>query len=512
MPESKSGKVKNKESKSNKKLKKNTKSNALNFVQDDGSLEADTKQTKKMVKVSQSIQIPESDKDQSIDVLYRLRSLESFVDLSEYGKSQAHKIMSLDKMSQGNVSLRTVSDLSPIKKLLFNYAKSFEEIHHETNLIGTFIIFSNSHHAGTRVNVYMDIIPMNICTYYLQFADLPRYLWYPVKNVEDLNRFINLYTESCINTKLPQKKHIRYDLKRNNNFHPIMLERYMVTNTFTDNFVWGPVVANDENIIDIVSSLSLFDMATKYYDMMQQYEDVFVLCTVSRYSRSEVTVQISITGTIADVYYIPESTYCEQIKQINTEIDSDFDEDLPIDIVLFLLPFAAVSQRYHVKSLDHNAENQIPVDDEMINMVYRLNVGIMNHKDLIVLMKRFYDKIEIGNKEKPAEHDIQGKYMIDIIKNYITREYIDMMTADSDAAKILDEKDKDIKSSKDDKNKKDRKYIKDKIKTDAEAVLSDDNEEIHATNMMTSVIKLMMDSGDKKFIDKRFLKKHFYRV
>lgn len=503
-----------------------------------------TKLTKKIVKVSeilQKVQIPDPEttknKDEFMDVISQLRSLDSFIDFTD--NTQTQKIMSM-----GTISLRTMSELSPIKKLLMNHVKSLKDISLSTKLIGTFIIFPNSHHFGTRVNVYVDQISMNEPIYHLQFADLPRYFWYPIKNSDDLNRFISMYTETYKGTctNLPQQKRVRYDLKRNNNFHPIMLERYMVTNTFTDNFVWGPV-ANDENIVDVVSSMSSFDMATKYYDMMQQYEDIFVLCTVSRYSRSTVATQISVAGTITDICYTPDSTYREQIKQINAEIDSDFDEDLPIDIVLFLLPFAAVSQRYHTRCVEtQEIDNKILIDDETISMVYRLNVGIMSHKDLIILMKKFYEKIKASTKsttenqevakkkknkkEKIEERDIQSEYMIDLIKNYVTREYIDMMIAETDAAKITHEKIKNKKVInavlKNDKDKGDRKYkntdkieIADDVESsdDSDAGnASDDNEETHATEMMNSVINLMTDNEDKKFIDRHLLKRRFYKI
>jgi hypothetical protein len=451
--------------------------------------EAKTNKNAKSTKKTVKVQNPEAnkEKDQNVDIMSRLESLDSFISLTD-----TQKIMSL-----GTTSLRTVSELTPIKNLLKNHPKSNKDI----KLIGMFTIFPNSHHSGTMINVYSDT---NHMIHYLQFADLPRYLWYPVKNLDDLNRFITLYTDTVSELPCKKQKRVKYDLKRNNNFHPIMLERYMVTNTFTDNFVWGPV-ANDENIMEVVSLMSSFDMATKYYDMMQQYEEVFVLSTVSRYSRSTVTTQISVTGTITDVYYVPDATYCEQIKQINAEIDSDFDEDLPIDVVLFLLPFAAVSQRYHVKNL-FDSDNPInTIDDQTLGMVYQLNVGVMSHEDLIALMKKFYEKIQLSGKMKPdnikkkkkktiEERDIQGEYMIDLIKNYVTREYIAMMIT----------KDNDIETT----CKSKIEQLNDCMSNHSDC--SDDSDD--QSNVMNSVIKLMTDKGDKKFINKHVLKSWFCTV
>ena len=135
-------------------------------------------------------------------------------------------------------------------------------------------------------------------------------------------------------TKRNYKKHIRYDLRRNTKFRPIMLERYMLTNRYTDNIVWGPLMDN-ENTMDTILSMSPFDMATRYYDTMQQYDDIFMLRTVSRYSCSYLEIQITSIGTITDIHYDPNNAYTEQIKQINKLIDADLCEDLPLDLVLF---------------------------------------------------------------------------------------------------------------------------------------------------------------------------------
>lgn len=494
---------------SERKTVKNVKSKTSHQV-------VDEKKRKKLVKVSSSLQniiIPHSNEHsvhETTSLIADIRSIPGFMDLSDV------TMLSESTTCRGGTSMRMCAELNPIKNLVTKYQTTKNDLMN-TKLMGMFVISPDSHRSDTRVHVHVNLNDKN--TYYFQFADLPKYLWYQIVDRKDLDRFLQRYMNPkplMLNLESSTQQHsVRYDLRRNNNFHPIMLERYMVTNTFTDNYVWGPVV-NNENIIDVIASMSSFDMATKYYDMMQQYEDLFILCTTSRYSRSTVAIQISAFGTVADVCYVPDKSYRDKIAEINKEIDADFDLDLPIDIVLFLLPFAPVSQRFYVKTLNHDEtknstdqnsrDGQMVIDDEIIGMVYRLNHGIMKPTELISLMKRFYKKIS-ANKKNRNDRDIEGEYMIDIIKNYVTREYVDIIEAEKDDMKIAEMKeDECLEKNEDKKSKKD-------CTTQIENDSSDgDSDEEHAIDTMNQVIKMMTDNGDKKFIDKFFLKRKFCNV
>ena len=83
--------------------------------------------------------------------------------------------------------------------------------------------------------------------------------------------------------------------------------------------------------------------------------------------------------------------------------------------------------------------------------------------------------------------------MIDLIKNYVTREYIAMMIT----------KDNDMETRS--KSKKDKTE-----QLNDHSDCSDDSDD--QSDMMNSVIKLMTDKGDKKFINKHVLKRWFCTV
>jgi hypothetical protein len=203
----------------------------------------------------------------------------------------------------------------------------------------------------------------------------------------------------------------------------------------------------ESNNSDILVNSSSIDLSLKFSLLLEQYENNFMLYVTSRYSKIKIGIQITIAGTIIDLEYISDSTYSNVIKTINKELHIDLHDDMPIDLVLFLMSLDPMSQSYHsdIMQLDTNKnfsseDFETNISDDMISVFYRLNVGIMGHMDLINRLIQIYDKLQTLLKQNtknikntknindsPDLSMIQIEYMIDIVNNYITREYVDQI-------------------------------------------------------------------------------------
>lgn len=196
-----------------------------------------------------------------------------------------------------------------------------------------------------------------------------------------------------------------------------------------------------------------------------------MLRTLSRYSGSYLEIQISGIGVIADIHYDPDTAYTEQIKQINKLIDADLGEDIPLDLILFFLPFAPVGSGYLISGINER------IDDELICMIYRLNVDLLDNCDLISLMKSLYEIVNNLSPDKSKKSDHEIKYMKDVIRTYITCEYLTIVTNKSKQLKNNDEH------------------------------ITNNDEYITPKITKSNIVKLMIENGDKKFINHQFLQK-----
>jgi hypothetical protein len=372
-------------------------------------------------KSTKSTKINKIDKN----ILLKLKSFDTFIDLSSHPDNK--RILELYKPSN-----RILAEISLID-MLFNT----EDINIYN--VGFFTISRSMYHSGSIV-----IVNQIDDSYYLQFDSLPRFLWYEIKSSDDLDRFSEIYMQD---KSKKEKKHIRYELLRFKNIHPIVLERYMSINPFVDNLVYGPVIHDamndtmEPNNSDILIKSSSIDLSLKFSLLLEQYENNFMLYVTSRYSKIKIGVQITIAGTIIDMEYIPDTTYCNVIRTINKYLHIDLHDDMPIDLVLFLMSLDPASQSYHSHIMQ--LDNEQNISDDMISVFYRLNVGIMDHMDLIQRLIQIYDKLQIQLKKNKSndlknandlknsndsQNQIQLEYMIDIVNNYITREYVDQIS------------------------------------------------------------------------------------
>lgn len=320
--------------------------------------------------------------------------------------------------------------------------------------------------------------------YYLQFDDLPMAFWYRVNKINDLEVFVRYYiNKKNIDNTQKKLKTIRYDLRRNDFFLHFMVERYMLISRYLEKTLHSTLCTND--YIDYAKkSYSTFDMATKYYDeSLRQYEDesyknVFELSSYSLYSNSYVTIQKTIYGVVAQVTYTPSECFSELITIINEHTDSTFDDDLPLDVVMFLLPFAPIDQKY-LLSL---TENGTKITINLINMLLWLRTDTlvdsiddsMDRNHMIKILRNIYEKINSNIND----YDDEEKYLTQSkIKRYINYEYIDIAFHDS-------------------KNQKNENGIEKK--------------ENLSENIMDKIFEIMKKNGDEKYIDKKFIKNVLY--
>jgi hypothetical protein len=395
----------------------------------------------------------------SANIMSKIRTIPSFIDFS--------KNQTIDGLASpaGRSTDILKAELFSIKKLIESHDNSINY----DRIVGMFLINLNAYQGSIRVTIYsMNSLEDNE-KYYFQIEDLPKFLWYVINSDEDVDGFLKLYDQDTNHTLENEKyeKHVRYDLRRNDIFHPIMLERYMITNRYTNNIIYGPII--DKTCpIDSIIKMSPFDLATNYYDILKQYDDVFMLRTTSRYSDSYLEIQITPIGTIADLHYNIETSYSKQIKQINELIDADLNEDLPLDLLLFFLPFSPIGSNYIMKKVKNEQD---------VCMIHHLNVGLIENYELIHLMKSLYKKQKDGTDNTK-----------NIIKTYITNEYVSIIRKEYKFKQL----------------KTDERIENDNNKTDNETNNDHNNE-----NIMNSVITLMREKGDKKFIDKQFLQRKF---
>ena len=403
-------------------------------------------------------------------IISKLRTIASFTDLSK-----------VKKVSIPEVTVRTESELKIIDELIYKN----NVIMFDLRIIGTFKInHFNSSHNGSTVTVYYKKYN-NDCKYIFRILDLPSFFWYTIKTLDCLDKFLKIYLydhslniKSNIKSKISEiiidheniyTNHVRYDLRRNNNFQPIMLERYLVINQYTENIVWGPSVS-DNTPVDNILKMSSFDLATKYKDTMRQYGKDFVLRTLSKYSGSYMKFEMSEIGTIVDIYYNSDGLLTNQIALINKTIDADIGTELPLDVVLFLLPFHPISSDYFLDSI---VSNKMKINtSNVICMVYRLNIERIDPQKMISIMKILYNKLDKSDNDNHNDNDCERFEIIEaIVKNYITIEY--------------------------------EKFAIEINQPEKEEQITDEDINYYVT--AKTVVKLMTDCGDKMFIDENYL-------
>jgi nitrate reductase NapAB chaperone NapD len=217
---------------------------------------------------------------------------------------------------------------------------------------------------------------------FFQIDDLPPELKYEVRNLEELKHFLDIYyshthcyTESKDNQQDNQQdnqesKTELFDLRRNKSFRPIMMERYMVSSRFTDPYIYGPY-CNPDNIENYLATANAFNISVQYNDILKQEESSFVISVRSKYSRSLITVKFQTEGVICEINYRPVhkdlikpgSTMDKFIK--NLILKSDFPDDLPLDVMLFLAPMTPL--RYE-KLYNKILSNEITLDKDILSV------------------------------------------------------------------------------------------------------------------------------------------------
>lgn len=252
----------------------------------------------------------------------------------------------------------------------------------------------------------------------IQISDLPPMFWFPIKSDNDVTRFLRIYN---INRD-DNQKHIRYDLRRNSNYRPIMMERYIMLSNYTNNIIYGPHYDMDK-ITLISQNSNTFDLSIRLSEITRQCGNTFNISTMTRYSQSQIIVNMSDDISIMDIYYEPDNiTFVDSIKKINCELNIDIDVDLPIDIVLFLLPFLPISINFLLKSID----NELLLNDYVIDTIKILSVN-EDKNQMITILKNIYKKIKNMNKIEDSEK----KILFNKLKYYITNEYISMIYENS---------------------------------------------------------------------------------
>ncbi|VBB17834.1 hypothetical protein YASMINEVIRUS_297, partial [Yasminevirus sp. GU-2018] len=330
---------------------------------------------------------------------------------------------------------------------------------------------------------------------FLQFDDLPEQCWYRVTTERALREFVEYYSISeaprdTAESRLPTKT-VRYDLQRNSSFRPIMMERYMLINKFLTKNIHGELC--HQQVVLYSHKLNTFNMATKFYEisMRQTNEDgdYFELTSYGFYSGASVTVQISPCGVVAHIQYSPTPAHHDLIAKINSKHNCCMDEDLPLDVVLFLLPFTPIDQNWMINLIKKGAKLTIP----MIYMITWLRTdGVLTSNNvpedceatttsMISILKELYN---IAKKDDRYDED--DAFLVgSLLKKQISLEY------------IRNSKDELITDNRSDEGEDGTAENKEQKK---ESDVSRTHE------LYSAVIKAVENAGDLKYVDKKFIK------
>lgn len=427
------------------------------------------------------------------DLTSKIKSLNRFVDLYRLcdDKNPDKSLINLTNPT----SVKTWSDLRILSQLLLDFHNDHKIKPFTKELFGRFVVNSDMYGCGDIVHIYKNTSNK---MYMFQLSDFPKKLWYTIRCTKDVDNFLKIYDANDANNAkdanpLNNKKVMRYDLKRNSKFTPVMIERYM----FSSRFVKGPFKGPFCSLAimeDASEKLDTFELVTKYYGnalSQDSNKDMFEISGKTALSKSQITIMSSYTGTIVEISYtqIQDSGFRNVINDINNAIGSDFEEDLPIDVVLFLCPFIPIGVRKFINLFNDNT-NKFGIAE--LEIMRQLCVDIINPFEFIAMMKNIDKKLCNKNEKKndkidkidnsdissidsndETENETNTKKLKEIIKTIITQEYLTMIIKDAKKTGNF--------------NKKDRREM---IK-----------------NLMREVIKLMKKNKDADFLDTNYLKR-----
>lgn len=385
----------------------------------------------------------------SEDIMLKLKSLNGFIDFTKLSSDKLstanelelskNKISNeLDELSIHNensttetlkitVSKRTRLDLCCLNNLLNNEHCKLK-YPSPIKIIGRFKInFGNSSYEEFFVHIYTNIANG---LFMFQLADLPQEFWYLVNSVKDIDEFLKVYSNELSETTSSKiMTYVRYDLKRNSNFTLTMVERYMFLSQYISGPIKGPL-CSDESTDNAFNCLSTFDLVTKYYNTALIQDNngrYYEISGKSRYSRSKITIFISFVGVTVEISYVKnDGKFKCVIDKINKEIGSDFDLDLPIDVVLFLCPFAPIGVRKILELVsDDDKEFVQKISIDKINMLRHLCVDIVQPLEFIETIKKINKKLMDNiNDLNPVNVENKLNNLIKLCKVIITKEYL----------------------------------------------------------------------------------------
>lgn len=338
------------------------------------------------------------------NILDRLLSLDTFILLSNDSDVRVEgRYHEIDKLNI--VSDDKTRDCAKLFGCIYN--RTVDDSVYPINVYRSTGILDNNKTLDTEKYIY-----------YMQLGDLPSHTWSKISSVGDLEMFLKTYTmNEC---KITNTRYVKYDLQRNN-FDPIMIERFMLSNRYMSKLLWGPTYDNTV-AIDAFNHVDQLEFVTKYYNLaFQQEEYMFMLSGETVYSGSTVSIVLQSCGTLAVVNYVPSSSSEKFIKHVNSVTGSDFCKDIPIDVVLFLLPFTPIGIKKTLSILERTKK----IDVDNLEMIRQLASGIIESSVLIEIMRKLYT---LARGDDSVDEESMER-----IKMIVTQEYLDTVLEKSES-------------------------------------------------------------------------------
>lgn len=377
-----------------------------------------------------SIESTRSDDFESTNIqliIDRLRRVPSYVDLKNLNRSDSNYPINM-------------KDLEFMKEVIEYY-----DLHLSFHPIGIFNIgtvhTTDESKRDPKLVGYVTVGTTDIDddTLLMQIDDLPITLAYKVRTVDDLEAFLEVYNlngitenmnnnndtddESSESSNLMQ--YAAFDLRRNSEFRPIMMERYMMFSRFVQPYIYGPY-CNPETISSYLVSENSFNLGIQYFDIMKQNEGMFCVSAKSRFSNSTITIKFSGGGVIAEVAYKPISidlVLVPFIEEYNKQNNCDIPLDMPIDVVLFLSPLHPWQAKHLLDDIVKKGvvpkPHVISVLDSILDMGLKLFQNTNKKQDPIMtyidIYKRLFELCISGmNVEKSLELDENSNELTDV--------------------------------------------------------------------------------------------------